>query len=258
MLDWAVYAMTLRVMTKLGMALLTAFCLFTQVLVVQACPLHLEGAARTILLNGPPGAGKGTQAATLAQDLGLYHLSTGDLLRAEVRAGTEIGKVVGPLMSSGALVPSHYLTTLLEKKLKEVSGGILFDGYPRRLEELEVLDKLLAAVGRKIDRVINLELSEDVAVTRLGGRRVCSGCNENYHVTLQPPKTAGICDYCGKPLVQRPDDSEATIRSRYVGFRQETAPVIEELKKRGLVTSIPSANLTPDQITVQLKTLLAP
>jgi len=235
------------------------FFLFFLLLVetARACSgqLAAQGALanRTILLVGPPGAGKGTQASALVERFGLVHLSTGDMLREEVKEQTEIGKAVEPFMKSGGLVPSHYLATLLANRIKAVppERGILFDGYPRRHVELLELDKLLAEAGRRIDFAFFIDLEVEEAIPRLSGRRVCPKCHANYHVHSNPPKVHGVCDKCATALVQRPDDNAETIAKRYQKYGEETFPVIQALEARGLVSLLPGT-APVEEVTEQI------
>ena len=206
----------------------------------DAMPTHPALEHKVVILTGPPGAGKGTQAEELEKRFGVFHLSTGDLLAAEAKRDTPLGREIAPIMKSGGLVPAKIVDALLAKKLSEIlpETGILLDGYPRSVSQVATLAELLKNSDRKIDFVFFIDLKEDVAVKRLEGRRVCPKCRAGYHLEAKPPKVAGICDEDGTPLIQRPDDVEATIRDRYKAYRKETLPVIAELKKLAQVVTL--------------------
>lgn len=182
-----------------------------------------------IILLGPPGAGKGTQAKTLAKRLTVAHISTGDILRQNVANGTELGKEAKDFMNKGLLVPDELVTKMVGSRLGEpdTKGGFILDGYPRNLKQAEALDGILKEKNIKIDYVIDLVTKEDIIIQRLSGRLACKGCNANYHVTNMPPKKDMICDNCGSALYQRADDKEETIRKRLEVYTLESAPLIE-------------------------------
>ncbi|MBI3294694.1 MAG: adenylate kinase [Deltaproteobacteria bacterium] len=204
----------------------------------------------SLLIIGPPGAGKGTQAENLVKALSLEHLSTGDLLRDEVKKDTEIGRQVGPIMTAGGLVPHEIVDQLLEKRLATISTtqGILFDGYPRTVVNLKSLDEILPKSGRTIDAAVLISLSEDEAIERLSGRRVCPHCHASYHVKNNPPKAENICDKCEHDLTQRPDDNPTTIHNRFEEYREQTQPVVDALATRGLLITIAGKEGTPAKI----------
>jgi len=182
-----------------------------------------------IILLGPPGAGKGTQAKTLAKNLGIAHISTGDILRQNVANGTELGKQAKDYMNKGLLVPDELVTKMVISRINEpdTKKGFILDGYPRNLKQAEALDKLLNEKNIKIDFVIDLVTKEEVIIQRLSGRLACKGCSGNYHITNMPPKKQMICDLCGSELYQRADDKEETIRKRLEVYLKESAPLIE-------------------------------
>lgn len=194
-----------------------------------------------IILLGPPGAGKGTQAARLVADRGMVQLSTGDMLRAAVKAGTPLGLEAKALMDAGALVPDAVVSGLIDEALKAtpLSTGVIFDGYPRTAEQALSLDGILAAHGRRLDHVIELEVDEDALVDRITGRFSCASCGAGYHDRYRLPKVEGTCDVCGAhEFKRRPDDNEATVRTRMQEYRGKTAPILPIYAGRGLVRPV--------------------
>jgi len=182
-----------------------------------------------IILLGPPGAGKGTQAKTLAKKLKIAHISTGDILRQNVSSGTELGKQAKDFMNKGLLVPDELVTRMVIARIQEddAKDGFILDGYPRNIRQAESLDNLLKERKISIDDVIDLEASVPVIVQRLSGRLACSGCNANYHIQNMPPKKEMACDNCGSKLYQRADDKEETIKKRLEVYKKESAPLIK-------------------------------
>ncbi len=194
-----------------------------------------------IILLGPPGAGKGTQAAKLVADRGMVQLSTGDMLRAAVKAGTPTGLKAKAIMDAGELVPDDVVSGIIGERLDQMTAGegAIFDGYPRTAAQAEALDQLLADRGRKLDRVIELTVDEDALVERITGRYTCAKCGEGYHDTFKQPKVAGICDVCGSTeFKRRPDDNEETVRTRMAEYRGKTAPIIPIYEARGILARV--------------------
>lgn len=182
---------------------------------------------RTILL-GPPGAGKGTQADRIVEKYNVPHISTGDIFRENIKNGTELGKKAQEYMNRGELVPDDLVVEIATDRLLKddcKERGFLLDGFPRTVYQAQKLDEFLAANGQKLDKVIDLEVSEDVLMIRLTGRRVCKACGASYHVVNIPPKQEGICDKCGGELFQRADDNEETAKNRIDVYNKETAPL---------------------------------
>ena len=191
-----------------------------------------------VVLLGAPGAGKGTHCKRIADRYGVAHLSSGDILRRERAAGTELGKKAQSYMDAGALVPDDLIVEMMTKAIREASAGYVLDGFPRTVNQAEVLDKSLAAQKTGIDMVINLGVSDNVVLERITGRRSCPKCGSVYHVKNMPPKVPGICDRDGMPLVQRPDDTEEVVRNRLQTYYRQTAPVVDYYKARRTVLDI--------------------
>jgi len=194
-----------------------------------------------IILLGPPGAGKGTQAARLVERHGMRQLSTGDMLRAAVKAETPTGLKVKAIMEAGELVSDEIVSTLISEELVALpqTVGLIFDGYPRTAAQAQQLDDILARHHRKLDRVVELEVDEDALVERITGRFSCANCGAPYHDRYKLPKVAGTCDVCGShDFKRRPDDNEATVRTRMAEYRAKTAPILPYYQERGLVRKI--------------------
>ena len=194
-----------------------------------------------IILLGPPGAGKGTQASRLENEHDMVQLSTGDMLRAAVKAGTEVGLKAKALMEAGALVPDEVVSGIIGERLDELGKeqGVIFDGYPRTAPQAESLDEILSSRGRKLDHVVELVVDEDALVERITGRFTCGSCGEGYHDVFKKPKTEGICDKCGSTdFKRRPDDNEETVRTRMREYRAKTEPILPIYEKRGIVTRV--------------------
>jgi len=193
-----------------------------------------------IILLGPPGAGKGTQAARLEAIRGMIQLSTGDMLRAAVSQGTPVGLKAKAIMEAGGLVSDAIVSALIGERLDAIGdNGAIFDGYPRTRPQAEALDLLLAERGRKLDHVIELEVDEEALVKRITGRFSCAKCGAPYHDTFKLPEVEGICDVCGShEFKRRPDDNEETVRTRLAEYRAKTAPILPYYEERGLVRRV--------------------
>jgi adenylate kinase len=206
-----------------------------------------------IILLGGPGAGKGTQAKKLIDKYQIPQISTGDILRAAVKEGTEMGKKAKEYMDAGKLVPDEVVIGIIKDRLKEpdCQKGFILDGFPRTVPQAEALQKVLADMGKKIDHVISIDVDEEELVTRLTGRRTCknAACGQMYHVKFTPPKKEGVCDKCGSELYQRDDDNETTVRSRLATYNQATKPLIDHYKAKGLVRPIPGVGVIDDIFT---------
>jgi adenylate kinase len=211
------------------------------------------------ILFGPPGVGKGTQAKRLASHYEIPHLSTGDLLREAIRQGTELGKQVKPLMDAGQLVPDELVIRIVEERLRaeDAKRGSILDGFPRTIPQAQALEKALGRAGRTLRAVISLEVPEEEIVERLSGRRSCPKCGAVYHVVNQPPKFAGFCDNDDTGLVQREDDKEDRVKSRLRVYDEQTAPLKEWYRKKGLLRSIDGVG-SPEGIQAQIQKAIGP
>ncbi len=182
-----------------------------------------------LILLGAPGAGKGTQGKSLAQKYGIPQISTGDILRANVRNRTQLGTKAREYMDKGLLVPDDVVVSMVSERIRQedCEKGFILDGFPRNLAQAEVLSQTLSALGKKIDHVIGIEVETKELVRRLSGRRVCRKCGASYHVIFNPPVNIGMCDACGSEIYQRDDDKEETIAARLKVYEQETLPLVE-------------------------------
>ncbi|MGV9502888.1 adenylate kinase [Streptomyces sp. NPDC003642] len=202
-----------------------------------------------IVLVGPPGAGKGTQAAFLAKNLSIPHISTGDLFRANISRQTELGKLAKSYMDAGNLVPDEVTIAMAKDRMQQPDAvnGFLLDGFPRNVSQAEALDELLESEGMQLDAVLDLEVPEDEVVKRIAGRRVCRNESAHvFHVTYKPPAKEGVCDVCGGELYQRDDDSEETVRKRLEVYHTQTEPIIDYYKAQGLVVTISALGKVED------------
>jgi adenylate kinase len=199
----------------------------------------LTGVARVVLL-GPPGAGKGTQAKLLQEEFGAVQISTGDILRQAVADKTALGGEAAAYISRGALVPDDLIVNLVAERLKEkdCARGFLLDGFPRTIPQAERLDEILDKMGLRLNGVLSVQVPENILIKRLAGRRTCRQCGALTHVAFNTPKTAGVCDRCGGELYQREDDKEETVAHRLEVYRAQTAPLVDYYQKRGLVRVI--------------------
>lgn len=210
-----------------------------------------------LILLGPPGAGKGTQAKLLAAELRVPHISTGDMFRDHKTRGTELGKTVQAIMDAGGLVTDDVTNAMVKDRLArpDVQGGFILDGYPRTTAQAEYLDQLLQSMGRSITRALSYELPEEVLVERLSGRRSCPSCGAVYHVTQNPPKRVGYCDRDDAGLVQRDDDKPESVKKRLHEYATKTEPLRRFYRERGLLAEIEGVG-TPEGILAVTKLAL--
>jgi adenylate kinase len=211
-----------------------------------------------IILLGPPGAGKGTQASRLEAGRGMVQLSTGDMLRAAVKAGTPVGLQAKSVMESGGLVSDDIVSGIIGERLDQpdTEAGVIFDGYPRTAAQADALDGLLAERGRKLDWVIELGVDEAVLVDRVVGRYTCSKCGEGYHDRFKQPATEGVCDVCASTeFKRRPDDNAETVHTRMAEYRAKTAPILPIYESRGLVKRV-DGMADIDTVTHEIEAIL--
>ncbi|NNE51747.1 MAG: adenylate kinase [Sulfitobacter sp.] len=215
--------------------------------------------APVLILLGPPGAGKGTQARMLEEAHGLVQLSTGDLLRAAVSAGTEAGKRAKAVMEAGDLVSDEIVIAILRDRLAETdcARGVILDGFPRTTVQAEALDDLLAITGQRIDAAISLEVEDAAMVERISGRFTCGGCGEGYHDSFKPTAQSGTCDTCGSTdMKRRADDNAATVAQRLEAYHAQTAPLIDYYQSKGALSRVPAMGAI-DKIAAQLNALVS-
>ncbi|MFD5334682.1 adenylate kinase [Streptomyces hawaiiensis] len=211
-----------------------------------------------IVLVGPPGAGKGTQAAFLAKNLSIPHISTGDLFRANISRQTELGKLAKSYMDAGNLVPDEVTIAMAKDRMEQpdAENGFLLDGFPRNVSQAEALDELLETESMQLDAVLDLEVPEDEVVKRIAGRRICRNDSSHvFHVTYKQPAKDGVCDVCGGELYQRDDDSEETVRTRLEVYHTQTEPIIDYYKAQGLVVTISALGKVEDVTTRAMEAL---
>ena len=206
-----------------------------------------------LVLMGMPGAGKGTQAARLAECLGVTHLSTGDILREAVKEETPLGLKAKDMMASGKLAPDELIGDMISERLDraDVEGGFILDGFPRTVVQVAILDRVLTQRGVGLDRVVLLGASEVEIVRRLSGRRVCESCGAVYHVESKPSSKGDACDRCDGALIQRPDDTEEVIRERLRVYREQTLPIADAYQERGLLVNVEGTG-APDEVFERL------
>ena len=193
-----------------------------------------------IIMLGAPGAGKGTQAKMIAEKYGLPHISTGDIFRANIKNGTELGKEAKEYMDKGLLVPDELTVRLLLDRVAQddCKNGYVLDGFPRTIPQAEVLDEKLSELGEKVDYAINVDVPDENIVNRMSGRRACLSCGATYHIVSIPPKKEGICDVCGSELVLRDDDRPETVQNRLKVYHDQTQPLINFYEKKGVLRSV--------------------
>ena len=193
-----------------------------------------------IVMLGAPGAGKGTQAQRIAEKYGIPHISTGDIFRSNIKAGTELGKKAKGYMDAGELVPDELVCDLVVDRLskEDCKDGYILDGFPRTIPQAESLTKALAERGEKVDYAINVDVPDENIINRMSGRRACLGCGATYHITFNPPVKEGICDTCGQELVLRDDDKPETVKKRLDVYHQQTQPLIDYYKNAEVLAEV--------------------
>ncbi len=193
-----------------------------------------------IIMLGAPGAGKGTQAKKIAAKYSIPHISTGDIFRANIKNGTELGNKAKTYMDQGLLVPDDLVVDLVVDRVKQddCANGYVLDGFPRTIPQAEALDKALAAIGEKMDYAIDVDVPDDNIVHRMSGRRACVGCGATYHLEYAPTKTEGICDACGKELILRDDDKPETVKKRLGVYHEQTQPLIDYYTNAGILKTV--------------------
>jgi len=207
-----------------------------------------------LILLGPPGAGKGTQAARIKQEFAIAHLSTGDMLRGAIAAGTEIGKQAKGVIDAGKLVSDDIMIGLVEERTKEedCANGFLLDGFPRTVAQAEALDDLLERSGQKLNAVIEIAVDDNALIDRISGRYACANCGAGYHDSFNKPKTDGVCDNCGnKGFTRRSDDNADAVRTRLVAYHEQTAPLLPYYREQGILRAV-DGMAEIDNVTAQI------
>ncbi len=207
-----------------------------------------------LMMLGPPGAGKGTQAQRLAEAHGIPQISTGDMLRGARRKGTEMGEKAAKFMDAGELVPDEVVIGIVAERLSEpdAADGFILDGFPRTVAQAEALDEM----GIELEAVVNIEVSEEEVVRRLGGRLTCPNCGATFHEEFKKPSQEGVCDACGEELVKRPDDKPEAIRERLSAYHRQTAPLVDYYRNQGVLLSVDGEG-TPDEVYTRIEEAIA-
>ena len=211
-----------------------------------------------LILLGPPGAGKGTQAQRLEESNGLVQLSTGDMLRAAVASGSEIGRIAKPIIEAGKLVPDDVMVAMIDRRIDEpdCANGFILDGFPRTLAQAEALDDVLRRKSRRLDAVIEMAVDDGVLVERISGRFSCANCGAGYHRQFRPTAEEGVCDRCGSTeFKQRPDDNEETVKTRLAAYHAQTEPLLPYYRDRGVLKTV-NGMAAIDEVTAQIDTAL--
>lgn len=211
-----------------------------------------------LILLGPPGAGKGTQAQRLEESNGLVQLSTGDMLRAAVASGSEIGRIAKPIIEAGKLVPDDVMVAMIDRRIDEpdCANGFILDGFPRTLAQAEALDDVLRRKDRRLDAVIEMAVDDGVLVERISGRFSCANCGAGYHRQFRPTAEEGVCDRCGSTeFKQRPDDNEETVKTRLAAYHAQTEPLLPYYRDRGVLKTV-DGMAAIDEVTAQIDTAL--
>jgi len=213
---------------------------------------------RILVLLGPPGAGKGTQAKRLERAYGIVQLSTGDMLRAAVASGSDLGREAKDVMDAGKLMPDAIMTEIISNRIEQpdCANGFILDGFPRTRAQAEALDALLDRKGLALDKVVELKVDEQALVERVSGRFACAKCGAGYHDKFQPPKQAGICDVCGSTeFIRRADDNAETVRARLSAYREQTAPILPYYRDKGVLVEV-DGMADIDEVTRQIEHVL--
>lgn len=210
-----------------------------------------------IVLMGPPGAGKGTQAEYIVNTVQIPHISTGDAFRLAMKEGTELGVKAKEYVDKGLLVPDEITIGIVRERLQQedCKGGFLLDGFPRTLSQAEALDEIVADLGRKIDHVINISVNRELLLKRLTGRRICKACGATYHITFNPPARDGVCDKCGGELYQRSDDTEEKVGTRLDEYTNKTAPLLDFYSRKGVLRQI-DGEKSIEEVSADIQALL--
>lgn len=210
-----------------------------------------------IIMLGAPGAGKGTQAKKIAAKYNIPHISTGDIFRANIKNGTELGKKAKTYMDQGLLVPDELVVDLVVDRVgqEDAKNGYVLDGFPRTIPQAEALDKALAGLGEKVDYAIDVDVPDENIVRRMGGRRACVGCGATYHMEYAPTKVEGICDTCGKELILRDDDKPETVLKRLGVYHEQTQPLIEYYSGKGVLKEVDGTQPMDDVFAAIVKIL---
>lgn len=210
-----------------------------------------------LILLGPPGAGKGSQATKIINEFGVTHISTGDIFRKNIKEETELGLKVKEIIASGSLVSDELTNELVFDRLanENSESGFMLDGYPRNINQAKALDEWLSKNNKELTKVIYIDADIEVLISRISGRRVCKNCGATYHVTNLPPKVEGVCDVCGSQLVQRPDDNEETARQRIEIYEEQTSPLINYYEKVGKLQKF-NGNNEIDEVYVEIENSL--
>ena len=210
-----------------------------------------------VIMLGAPGAGKGTQAKMIADEYGIPHISTGDIFRANIKNGTELGKKAKTYMDKGELVPDALVVDLIMDRFKQddCKNGYVLDGFPRTIPQAEALDAALEKNGEHVDFAVDIEVPDENIIARMGGRRACVGCGATYHVRYNPPKVEGICDVCGQKLILRDDDKPETVKNRLNVYHTQTQPLIDYYKKKNILKTVDGTQ-DMNKVFADIKTIL--
>lgn len=211
-----------------------------------------------LIMLGAPGAGKGTQAKRVAAEFGIPHISTGDIFRANIKGGTELGKKAKAYMDAGQLVPDELVCDLVADRIQQddCAKGFILDGFPRTIPQAEALEEALKKMGSDVDYAVNIDVPDENIITRMGGRRACVGCGATYHIVFNPPKVEGVCDTCGASLILRDDDKPETVKTRLNVYHDQTQPLIDFYNARGKVLTVDGTQ-DMDKVFEDIKAALA-